>query len=47
MVKISIYTTILTYSACKGTTFFFIPQTFAPKKNAKYVVKHKIRPLRC
>ena len=32
MVKISIYTTILTYSACKGTTFFLFHKRLHPKK---------------
>jgi hypothetical protein len=32
MVKISIYTTILTHSACKGTTFFLFHKRLHPKK---------------
>ena len=31
MVKISTYTTILTYSACKGTTFFLFHKRLQPK----------------
>ena len=47
MVKIYIYTTILTNSVCKGNTFFRNHKRLHPKKNTKYVAKHKIRPLRC
>ena len=40
MVKIYIYTTILTNSVCKGNTFFRKHKRLHPKKNTKYVAEH-------
>ena len=41
MVKIYIYTTILTYSVRKGSTFFRNHKRLRPKKHPVYAVKHK------